>query len=81
MIAIDYTNPSTQQWTALTYTGCHLAHVTDGHANEVIVAAGVKRVKVNDAQLDGLISSSQTTTAPPPEFSSARKAEWNANRG
>ena len=80
MIAIDY-RPGSPEWTALTYTGTHLAHVVNGHADQVIRAAGVQRVEVGDSQLDGLIASAATTTDPPPEFSPARKAAWTANRG
>lgn len=80
MIAIDYTSP-TGQWTAMTYTGTHLAHVVNSHADSIIRAANVQRVAVNDAQLDGLIESAATTTDPPPEFSPARKAAWTAQRG
>ena len=80
MIALDY-KPNTPQWTALTYTGTHLAHVSDGHADSVIRRAGVQRVTISDKELDGLIESATTTTDAPKEFSPSRKAAWNAAKG
>ena len=80
MIAIDYTDPITKQWTAMTYTGTHLAHA-NGNVDAVVRRAGVQRVAVSDGELDGLIESAATTTPPPPEFSPSRKAAWTASRG
>jgi hypothetical protein len=81
MIAIDY-KPNTPEWTALTYTGSQLAHVFDGHADGVIRRMGVQRAVVSDAELDGLIRSSQTTTPCPPAWvNTARGAAWSAARG
>lgn len=81
MIAIDY-RPGTPEWTALTYTGTHLAHVVNGHADQVVRAAGVQRVEVSDVQLDGLIQSAQTTTNCPPAWvGTPRGAAWTASRG
>lgn len=81
MIAIDY-KPNTPEWTALTYTGSQLAHVFNGHADGVIRRAGVARVVVSDVELDGLIVSSQTTTACPPAWvNTPRGAAWSAQRG
>jgi len=80
MIAIDY-KPGTPEWTALTYTGSHLAHVVNGHADQVIRFANVQRVTVDDNQLDGLIRSAATTTAcPSPWVNTARGAAWTAQR-
>jgi len=80
MIAIDH-KPGTPEWTALTFTGAHLAHVVNGHADQVIRAAGVQRVTVDDNQLDGLIRSAQTTTACPSAwFNTPRGAAWTAQR-
>lgn len=81
MIAIDY-QPGTPQWTALTYTGTQLAHVTNGHADAIIRRAGVQRQTVTDAELDALIRSSQTTTPCPPEWvNTSRGALWTSARG
>ena len=80
MIAIDY-RPGTPEWTALTFTGAQLAHVVNGHADQVIRAAGVQRVTVDDNQLDGLILSAQTTTHCPSVWvNTARGAAWTAQR-
>lgn len=80
MIAIDH-KPGTPAWTALTFTGTHLSHVVDGHADAVVRRAGVQRVTVNDAELDGIIRSSSTTTACPPVWvNTARGAAWAAQR-
>lgn len=69
-------------WTGLTYTGAHLAHVTTSDAWSIPVAAGAQVVDVNDAQLDALIRSAQTTNACPPEWvGTARGAAWTAQRG
>lgn len=81
MIAIDY-QPGTPQWTALTYTGTQLAHVTTSDADAIIRRAGVQRQTVTDAELDALIRSSQTTTPCPPEWvNTSRGALWTSARG
>lgn len=80
MIAIDH-KPGTPEWTALTWTGVELSHVTNGHADSVIRRAGVSRQTVSDVELDGIIASSTTKTACPPTFVGQRAAVWNANRG
>lgn len=80
MIAIKYERGG-PEWTGLMYTGTQLAHVTTSNAWTIPIIAGVPVITVDDVQLDDLIASSQTTTDAPPEFSPARKAEWNANRG
>ena len=81
MIAIDY-KPNTPEWTALIYTGTHLAHVSDGHADAVLRRSGVQRQTVSDVELDGLIRSSTTTTpCPPPWVNTPRGAIWTAARG
>lgn len=81
MIAIDH-NPGTPEWTALTYTGSQLAHVWNGHADSVLRRAGVARQTVTDAELDGLIRSSQTTTPCPPAWvNTPRGAVWQSARG
>ena len=80
MIAIDH-KPGTPEWTALISTGTQLAHVVNGHADQVFRAAGVHRITVSDAQLDGLIQSSQTTTRCPSAWvNTARGAAWTAQR-
>jgi len=80
MIAIDYTAPS-GQWTALTYTGSHLAHVRTSEADAIIRRAGVQRQTVTAAELDALILSAATTTHCPLEWvNTARGAAWTAQR-
>lgn len=82
MIAIDYTNPTNGQWTALVYTGSQLAHVTTSEADAIIRRAGVGRQAVSDAELDALIRSAQTTTPCPPEWvNTSRGAAWTSARG
>lgn len=73
MIAIDYYGPS---WIAFVTTGTHLSHVKDGHADQVLRAAGVGRVTVTKAQLAGLLRSTTKTSAPPPELADDLKALW-----
>jgi hypothetical protein len=81
MIAIDH-QPGTPEWTALTYTGSQLAHVSNGHADAVIRRAGVQRQTVTDAELDALIRSAQTTTPCPPAWvNTSRGAAWTSSRG
>jgi hypothetical protein len=81
MIAIDH-KPDSSDWTALTFTGTHLAHVVNGHADAVMRRAGVQRQTVNDAELDGIIQSALTTTPPPPAWvNTARGALWQSRRG
>lgn len=77
MISLDW-KPNTPQWTALTYTGTHLAHTVNGHADAVMRRAGVVRVTVNDDELLGIIVSSETTTAAPPTLTPAMLAAWSA---
>jgi len=79
MIAIDW-KPGTANWTAFTYTGAHLAHVVNGHADQVVRNAGVKRITVTDESLTGLIQSAGTTTPPPTTLTSQMRAAWNSSR-
>ena len=80
MIALDY-KPNTPQWVAMTYTGTHLSHVTNGHADGVIRRMGVARADVSDAELDGIIESSTTSTRCPPEWvNTDRGALWSSRR-
>jgi hypothetical protein len=76
MIALDH-RPGTPDWTAYTWTGTELAHVFDGHADQVLTAAGVRRVTVNDAQLIGVVRSSHCVTPPPPTLPAAARAVWD----
>jgi N-acetylmuramoyl-L-alanine amidase len=77
MIALDW-KPGTPSWTAFTWTGTHLAWVFDGNADDVLNMAGARRLTVSDAQLLGVIKSSQTTT-PVPHTLPANMAEaWVA---
>jgi hypothetical protein len=81
MILIKYDRGG-GDWTGLSYTGTHLAHVTTSDAWSIPTSAGVPVVNVNDAQLDALIRSAETTNACPPEWvGSARGSAWTAQRG
>ena len=81
MIALDH-KPGTPEWTALTYTGTHLAHVRNSHGDAVLRRARVHRETVTDAELDGLIRSATTTTPVPSIWvNTARGAAWTASRG
>jgi hypothetical protein len=81
MILIKYDRGG-GKWTGLSYTGTHLAHVTTSDAWSIPTSVGVPVVNVNDAQLDALIRSAQTTNACPPEWvSTPRGAAWTAQRG
>ena len=76
MIALDW-NPGTPGWTAFCWTGTELAHTFNGHADNVLRAAGVKRITVTDEQLLGIIQSSHTTTAAPAALTVAMRAAWD----
>lgn len=76
MLSLDW-NPGKPNWTAFTFTGTHLAHTVNGHADGVLRNAGVKRVIVNDAELLGLIQSTETTSAPPSTLTPAMLAAWS----
>ena len=81
MIAIDH-KPNTPDWTALTYTGTHLAWVANGNCDAVLRRAGVGRQTVSDVELDALIKSAQTTTPCPPKWvNTPRGAAWTSSRG
>ena len=79
MIAIDY-EPGQPGWTALTWTGTHLAWCFNGHADKVVRGAGVRRVTVSRDELLGIIASSRTTTAIPSTFANdpTIEAAWLA---
>jgi hypothetical protein len=79
MIAVDW-KPGSKDWTAFTYTGAHLAHVVNGHADQVVRDAGVKRITVSDDALLGLIQSAATTTPPPSTLSRQMRAAWISSR-
>lgn len=64
MIALDYTNPY-GEWTALVYTGTHLAWVVNGHADNVLNRAGVVRQTVTRDELFGIVESTIQTTPMP----------------
>lgn len=81
MIVLDH-NPGTPSWTAMTYTGTHLAWVVNGYADAVVRRAGVARQQVTDAELDGIIRSAMTTTAPPSSWIGTPRYEaWQQQRG
>jgi hypothetical protein len=77
MIALDW-NPGQPNFTAFTWTGTHLAWVVNGHVDQTIRAAGVRRQTVNDATLLGVIQGSKTTTPAPPTLSGQLAAAWRA---
>lgn len=76
MIALDH-NPNTPAWTAYCWTGTELAHIFDGHADNVLRQVGIKRVTVTDDELFGIIRSSDTTTLPPSTLTPAMLAAWD----
>lgn len=81
MILIKYDRGG-GDWTGLSYTGTQLAHVTTSDAWSIPTSVGAPVVNVNDAQLDALIKSAQTTNACPPEWvGTSRGAAWTAQRG
>jgi hypothetical protein len=79
MLALDW-KPGTSQWTAFTWTGVELSHVTSGHADNVIRRAGVSRQTVSDLELSGIIASSTTKTNAPSTLSPGDKVVWDGNR-
>jgi hypothetical protein len=69
-------------YTGLISNGPQLGWISDGNGDVALGKGGARIVEdLTPAELDGLIATSQTTTNPPPEFSEARKAAWNARRG
>ena len=78
MIALDAT--FTEPDTVLTWDGLFLAWVENGHANEVLVNAGVQRQTVNRDQLNGVIAASRTTTRVPYTLDSTLAAAWDARK-
>jgi hypothetical protein len=80
MIALDY-KPGTPEWTALLWTGTHLSHVVNGHADGVLRRVTVPRAVVSDVELDGIIASSTTTTQCPAGWvNTPRGALWTSQR-
>jgi hypothetical protein len=67
--------------TLMITTGTHLAWINNGHAAEVYGSAGIRKVRVNDDQLTGMIQQSVTTTEAPYTLSASDQAAWNARRG
>ena len=81
MIALDH-KPGTPDWTALSWTGVELSHVTNGHADAVLRRAGVQRQTITDSELDAIIASSTTKTPCPPTWAGTqRETIWKARRG
>lgn len=74
MIALDYNNSN--GWTALIYTGTHLAWVVDGHADNVLRRNGVQRTTVTKAELLGIIKSTEQTTIAPWTLDSELADKW-----
>ena len=69
-------------YTGLISNGPQLGWISNGHGDIALGKGGAEIVNdLTPAELDGLIATSQTTSDPPPEFSSTRKAAWNARRG
>jgi hypothetical protein len=80
MLILDH-KPGTPEWTALSWTGTHLAHVYNGHADNVLRRASVTRAVVSDSEVDGIIASSTTVTPCPSTWvSTPRGAAWSARR-
>lgn len=81
MITLDH-RPGAPDWTALNFTGTHLAHVPNGHADSVLRRAGIPRQTVTDVEVDAIIQSATTTTPCPPTWvDTPRGALWSASRG
>jgi hypothetical protein len=69
-------------YTGLICNGPQLGWIGNGNGDTALGKGGAHIVDdLTSAELDGLIATVQTTTDPPPEFSDARKAAWNARRG
>ncbi len=83
MILVKYVSPGSAPgaFVGLVFSGTQLGWIINGHAWNVAYRGGASVIEVNDAELDGLIASSQTTSVPPPEFSQARKDVWASRRG
>lgn len=74
VLILDHNPPGSPDWTALTFTGTHLAHLNNGDLREKMIAAGVPSIPVVDVELPGLITSAATTNECPPAI--ARNPEW-----
>lgn len=69
-------------YTGLICNGPQLGWIGNGHGDIALGKGGAEIVEdMTPDELDGLIATCQTTTEPPPEFSAARKAAWNARTG
>jgi hypothetical protein len=80
MLILDH-KPNTPQWTACSWTGTHLAHVFNGHADSVLRRVTVPRVVVTDVEIDGIIASSTTVTPCPSTWvNTPRGAAWSSRR-
>lgn len=74
--------PGTDDYTAMIWTGTHLAHVVDGNVGSLALAGTppIRRQIVSDAELAGIIASTTPTTPPPPRLQGAMRDEWTYRR-
>jgi hypothetical protein len=77
MLVLDW-KPNTPSWTAFVTTGTHLGWVRNGHFDNVLKAAGTKRVTVTDAELEGALLSTAKTTPAPHTLTPALRVAWGA---
>jgi hypothetical protein len=64
MLILDL-NPGTGVWVAMMLAGDEINHLTNGHHVAVMERGGVPRVKVNETEVAGILSSVTTTNASP----------------
>ena len=55
MLVLDY-KPDTPAWVAMLTTGTTIAHIVNGHADQVWRAGNIKRVNVTKEQLAGVLA-------------------------
>lgn len=72
--------PVAETWTVC--DGTQLSHITNGHAAEVYINAGLPQVRIAGAdQLAGFLASVKTMNACPPEWvGTGWEAAWNKNK-
>jgi hypothetical protein len=79
MITLDYMK-GTSKWIAMLWTGETLQWIVNGHADNVLNKAGVKRVEVDKDQLLGVIASSATVGNVPTGADSDITKAWRAQQ-
>lgn len=79
MICLDY-QPNTSGWVATLWCGDTLSWIVDGHADQVLRNAGVKRVTVTKDQFAGVIRSSKTGEQVPSGLPADLSRLWKAQQ-